>query len=119
MIVEMRNYTLKVGKLPIFLKRYEEVGLAIHLRHLGALLGYWVVDVGPLNTVTHLWGYRDPVDRAERRAALALDPAWRAFGEEVGPLFEAMDSRLLTPAPFFVERGELLLAEAIARGARG
>lgn len=109
----MRIYTLKPGKLPLFLSRYAESGLAIHRRHLGALLGYWVTDVGPLNTLVHVWGYADAEDRAARRARLAADPAWAAFGEEVAPLFVSMEARLLHPASFFAADAERLRVGAL------
>lgn len=115
MIVEQRSYTLKVAKLPEFLAAYEAEGLSIHSRHLGGLMGYYVTDVGPLNMVVHLWGYRDYADREARRQRLNADPAWHAFGARVAPLFDAQESRILVPAPFFAGPAQDLLQTAQAR----
>ncbi|MET0295412.1 MAG: NIPSNAP family protein [Phenylobacterium sp.] len=101
MIVEMRIYTLKSGKAGEFFAAYQADGLAVHTKHLGALLGYYTTEIGPLNTLVHLWGYDSHADREARRAALYSDPAWVAFGAKVSDLFSKLESRILQPAPFF------------------
>ena len=57
-------------------------GLAVQKRILGHLVGYYSVEVGPLNQVVHLWAYDSLDERAKRRAALWADPEWLAYVNE-------------------------------------
>ena len=68
MIVEMRTYTLALGATGRYFKLYGEKGLAVQKRILGHLVGYYSVEVGPLNQVVHLWAYDSLDERAKRRA---------------------------------------------------
>ena len=67
MIVEERVYRLHAKKVPEFLRIYEEYGFSVHTKILGNLIGYFTTDVGHLNQVVHLWGYKSHDDRARRR----------------------------------------------------
>jgi phytoene dehydrogenase-like protein len=97
MIVEMRIYTLSVGRLEEYVQQYRETGFALQSRHLGEPLGWYVADGGPLSQVVSLWQYRDHDDRGSRRAHLQADEAWRDYLRQVTPLFDAMENRFLTP----------------------
>jgi hypothetical protein len=101
MIVEMRTYTLALGATGRYFKLYAEKGLAVQKRILGHLVGYYSVEVGPLNQVVHLWAYETLDERAKRRAALWGDKDWLAYVAEVGPLVAAQENQILNPAPFF------------------
>jgi len=101
MIVEMRTYTLALGATGRYLKLYGEKGLAVQKRILGHLVGYYSVEVGPLNQVVHLWAYDSLDDRAKRRAELWTDKEWLAYVAEVGPLVAKQENQILNPAPFF------------------
>lgn len=102
MIVDHRTYTLIPGKLPAFLKLYEEKGLPTQTKHLGAPIGWYVsMDIGELNQVVHLWQYEDLADRAARRANLAADPAWGEYLKEGMAFMQKMENKILSPAPFF------------------
>jgi hypothetical protein len=101
MVVEERIYTLHHGKVPEYLKLYEADGRRIQLRILGCNVGYYSVDIGPQNTVVHLWAYRDIADREARRAALAADAGWQAYVPKIKPLMLVQDTRILKPAGFF------------------
>jgi hypothetical protein len=101
MIVEMRTYTLALGATGRYFKAYAEKGLAVQKRILGRLVGYYSVEVGPLNQVIHLWAYDSFEARAERRAALWADPEWLAYVREIGSLVTRQENQILTPAPFF------------------
>lgn len=100
MIVEQRTYRVKIGKIPDFLKAVETIGLPVMRRTLGGLIGYFVTEVGPLNEVVHLWAYESLEDRARRREACAAHPDWERFLGTVRPLFEHMETRVMTPASF-------------------
>jgi hypothetical protein len=101
MIVEMRTYTLALGATGRYFKLYGEKGLSVQKRILGHLVGYYGVEVGPLNQVIHLWAYDSLDERAKRRAALWADKEWLAYVAEVGGLVVKQENQILTPAPFF------------------
>jgi NIPSNAP len=101
MIIEERIYTLHHGKVPEYLKLYGEEGRAIQLRILGCNVGYYSVDIGPQNTVIHLWAYQDIADRERRRASLAVDSDWQGYLPKIKPLMLTQDTRILKPAGFF------------------
>jgi hypothetical protein len=112
MLVEERIYTLHPGKVPVYLKLYEEEGLPIQSRILPAMLGYYSTEIGPLNVIVHMWAYEDLAQRAERRARMMADPGWQAYVPKVTPLIVSQESRILTPAPFFAARLEAMLRAA-------
>jgi len=101
MIVEERMYTLHPGKAAEYLKCYEQEGLAIQRPVLGRFLGYYYTEVGALNMVIHMWAYEGFEDREKRRAALAQDPRWLAYGAKVRPLVLTQENRILRPASFW------------------
>ena len=102
MIVEMREYTLHAGEVPVYLELYEREGLAIQREILGRLVGYYATEIGDaINQVVHLWAYESFEDRAERRRRLAADPGWQAYLKKMRPMLVAQSSRLMRPAPFF------------------
>ena len=100
MIVEHRCYTLTPGKLPEFLKVYEELGAPVQVPILGNLIGAFTTDVGTLNQYIHLWGYEDFADREKRRAELAAHPDWPTYLQKAVPLIQHMESKICIPAPF-------------------
>jgi len=100
MIIEQRTYTLHPGKLPDFLKIYEEIGLPIQLRILENLIAAMTTEVGPLNQYIHLWGYESMADREARRAKLAADPDWPVYLTKAVPMFQSMENKICVPAPY-------------------
>lgn len=100
MIVEERIYTIAAGKLPFYLKTYQDMGLELQKRILGNLIGYFTTEVGPLSTLVHLWGYEDLGERDRRRALLAAEPEWGAYLEACTPLIVRMENRILVPTGF-------------------
>jgi hypothetical protein len=110
MIVEERIYTLKPGKAPEYLRLYEQEGLAIQRPILGNLVGYYSTEIGPLNTVVHMWAYEDLADRTRRRALLTADARWLAYVPKTSPLVEYQENRILNTAPFFEPMLRAMLA---------
>ena len=55
MFVEERMYRLKIGAVPEYLKHYQETGMAVQLKHLPHMVGYYFTEVGGLNSVVHMW----------------------------------------------------------------
>jgi hypothetical protein len=98
--VELRTYSFHPGKLPEFMRLYEQEGLEVQKRVLGNMVGYFTTDIGMLNQVVHLWGYEDLKQRQERRERLAADKTWQTYLAKVLPLIQTMESKILVPASF-------------------
>jgi len=101
MVVEQRTYTFLPGQATRFLQVYEAEGMAVQLRHLERLVGYYVSEIGALNQTVTLWAYDDLGERERRRRALSEDPAWQVYLEKVRPMMLAQESQILAPATFF------------------
>ena len=116
MIVEERNYTVKLAHLPEFWALYSKEGLAIQRRILGNLVGYYSTETGELNVVVHLWAYENYADREERRRKLAADPAWQAYQKKRNDLglIVKQESRILRSAQFFTPILKAMMAAAPA-----
>lgn len=84
MIVDLRTYTMVPGRLKAFLQLYEHEGLPVQRRHQGDPLGYFVTEIGTLNQVVHMWGYKSLAHREECRSALEADPDWAAYRTKSG-----------------------------------
>ena len=97
-IYELRIYRLHPGKVPAYSEAMRE-GLPVREKY-SSPVGYWSTEIGPLNTVVHLWPYRDFAHRAEVRRAFAPDPAWQATLGRLLPLIQTQESKLLVPTPF-------------------
>ena len=100
MIVEERIYTLEIGKSAEYLRLYEAEGLAVQVKILGKLVGYFTTEVGPLNQIIHMWGYESFEERMKRRAALFADEKWKSYIAKVRPFIKTQESKILIPAPF-------------------
>ena len=100
MYYEIRTYRLKNGAIPEYLKVVGEEGIAIQKRHLGALVGYFFSEIGPINEIVHIWAFESLDDRQARRAALMADPGWRAFLPKIRDLIEVADNKIMKPADF-------------------
>jgi hypothetical protein len=102
MIVDLRIYTTRPGKLAAFVKLYQDYAWDLQQKYLGRCLGWYTVAEGPLNQVVHLWAYENQGDRETRRAAMAADPAWGEYlrrSEEAG-LLVSQENRFLKPTEF-------------------
>ena len=97
-VYELRVYRLHPGKVPAYLAIMREAMPA--REKYSAPVGYWSTEIGPLNTVVHLWAYRDPNHRAETRQAALGDPTWRAAVGQVAPLIQVMENKLLIPTSY-------------------
>ena len=101
MIVEQRTYDFYPGKVPEFMRVYDDTGAReLQMRVLGHMVGYFVTELGPLNQTVHMWAYRSLDDRMARRAVLFQDPIWRTFLAQAGPLILRQESKILLPTPF-------------------
>jgi hypothetical protein len=93
---ELRVYRLHPGKVAAYSDVMREA-LPIREKH-SAPVGYWQVEIGPLNTIVHLWGYRDLAHRTEVRKGLAADQSWQEAAGRLVPLIQAQESTILVPA---------------------
>lgn len=98
MIIEERNYLVRPGAAAKYAQLWDEYGREPQVRILGNLLGFYVTEVGELNTLVYLWGYEGLDDRVKRRAELAADPDFAAFRAQVRDLLVSQTNRILTPA---------------------
>jgi len=101
-LVDVRTYRVKPGKLPQELDLYAKHGLAAQIRHLRPPLAYLHAESGDLNTIVHLWTFEDAADRIRRRAAMMSDPEWLNYlklADDAAYLVERRNS-LMVPASF-------------------
>ncbi len=102
MIVDLRIYTIRPGKLAEFVELYQKHGWPTQQRILGRCLGWYTTLEGQLNQVVHLWGYDSQADRETRRTAMAADPEWHkylAISGERG-LVASQENRMMRPSEF-------------------
>lgn len=100
MYYEIRTYRLKNGAIPAYLKVVGEEGIAIQKKHLGALIGYFFSEIGPINEIVHIWAFDSLDDRQARRAALMADPDWLNFLPKIRDLIEVAENKIMKPAAF-------------------
>jgi hypothetical protein len=95
---ELRVYRLYPGKVAAYSEAMREA-LPIREKH-STPVGYWLVEIGPLNTVVHLWGYRDLAHRSEVRRALAADTTWQTAAGRLMPLLQFQEATILVPTSY-------------------
>ena len=79
MIYDFREYTLNPGATADYMAAVKEVALPIRQKYGVKLAGWYYSDVGELNKVVHIWGFRDHAHMKEAKAQVAADPDW--FGK--------------------------------------
>jgi hypothetical protein len=100
MIVEERIYTIQAGKAKEWLDFYEQYGFPVQQRHLGPCIGFFITEIGPLNTIVHLWSYDDLAHRERARATMMQDPDWAIFVKGTPQVVIAQESRIMKPVSF-------------------
>lgn len=102
MIVDLRIYTVKPGRVTDFVAMYREHAWPLQQHYLGRCLGWYTGLEGQLNQVVHLWGYDSQADRETRRDAMNCDQAWQAYLARMGEsgLLVHTENRLLEPTDF-------------------
>lgn len=102
MLLDVRTYKCKPGRVPAQLEIYRQYGYPVQLRYMGEPLCYAVAESGELNTFTHVWVYESAADREQKRAAMAADPDWKVYltkNVEGGHLL-SQENRLMTTVAF-------------------
>jgi hypothetical protein len=95
MIYEFRTYTLKPRSLAEVEKRYGEA--YEYRKKYSPLTAFWHTEIGPLNEIIHVWGYKDLAERARVRAEAAKDANWPP---KIREFIIDQDVEVLTPFSF-------------------
>lgn len=74
MIYEVRTYDIKPRSLPEVEKRFGEA--YEHRKKLSELAAFWHTEIGPLNQIIHVWGYKDLAERDKIRTAAVASGNW-------------------------------------------
>jgi hypothetical protein len=96
-LYELRSYRCHPGQASEWLGHFKAI-LPVREKY-SRNVGLWQSEIGQLNEVVHLWGYRDLNERAAVRAKVMQDPEWQAFLAKGYPLLAEMRSVILSPAP--------------------
>merc|ERR1719400_2420091 len=93
-VYEWRTYSLVPSKVADFMALSKE---KFHLRtEHSKLLGYWTVELGGLNQVTHLWEYDSYSHRAGVRAKLGGHQQWQEeYFQKILPWLQHQDNMAL------------------------
>ena len=68
MLVDVRTYRVRSGKMPQELELYAKYGLNAQTRHLGPPLAYLYAESGDVNRLVHLSTLENAGDRASDAA---------------------------------------------------
>ena len=100
MIYEIRTYRIAPGSLAEVEQRFGE---AYETRKkFSQLTAFLHTEVGPLNEITHIWGYDDLAHRASVRAEAAKDPNWPPKIQE---FVRAQSAEIVNPFSFVPKVG--------------
>lgn len=98
MIHELRQYTLKPGKLPEYLGHAQTIGRPARGDNFGVNHGYWTTEFGALNQIWHMWSYESLNERERLRGELQKNEAWtKDYIPRIRPLIERQDIRFIKP----------------------
>jgi hypothetical protein len=102
MIIDLRIYTVKPGRVGDFVKMYHEHAWPLQVKYLDRCLGWYTGAEGQLNQIVQVWAYESQADRERRRTAMNQDPAWQAYLRRMGEsgLLLHTENRFLTPTEF-------------------
>jgi hypothetical protein len=98
MIYEIRTYRIAPGSLAEVEKRYAE-GYE-HRKKYSELTAFLHTEIGPLNEIVHIWGYKDLAERARIRAESTKDPNWPP---KIREFVQGMRSEIVLPFTFVPE----------------
>lgn len=98
MIYEIRTYRIAPGSLGEVEKRFGEA--YEHRKKYSELAAFWHTEIGPLNEIVHVWGYRDLAERARIRGEAMKDPNWPP---KLGEFIREMRSEIVVPFAFIPE----------------
>ena len=98
MIHELRQYTLKPGRMAEYLEHARTIGRPVRGDRYGVNHGYWTTEFGGLDQVWHIWSYASLDERARLRAELGHDEGWtKEYIPRIRPLIARQDIRFMHP----------------------
>ena len=95
MIYEIRTYRITPGSLGEVEKRFGEAYES--RKKYSELTAFLHTEVGSLNEIIHIWGYKDLAERARVRADAAKAPNWPP---NIGEFIQTMQSEIINAFPF-------------------
>jgi len=95
MIYEMRTYDIKPRSLPEVEKRFGEQ--YEKRKKYSELAAFWHTEIGPLNQIIHVWGYKDMDERNKIREAAVKDKAWPP---KIAEFIVSQKSEIMIPFSF-------------------
>ena len=95
MIYEIRTYRIAPGSLGEVEKRFGEA--YEYRKKYSELTAFWHTEIGPLNEIVHVWGYRDLAERERIRGEAAKEANWPP---KIGEFIREMRSETVTPFSF-------------------
>ena len=98
MIYEIRTYRIAPRSLAEVEKRYGEA--YEYRKKYSELTAFLHTEIGPLNEIVHIWGYKDLADRARIRAEAAKDANWPPKIQE---FIQELRSEVVVPFGFIPE----------------
>ncbi len=104
MIYELRVYRCLPGRLPLLIKRFDTVTLALWKRHGIRQAGFWTTYIGESNMdLTYMLAWESLAEREKVWAGFMSDPEWiqkRGESEKDGPIVANITSQFLQPTAF-------------------
>lgn len=102
MIIDLRIYTVRPGRVGDFVMMYQEYAWPLQEKYLGRCLGWYTGVEGQLNQIVQVWAYESQADRERRRREMNEDPAWKDYLRRMGEagLLVHTENRFLTPTEF-------------------
>ena len=104
MIYEMRVYRCLPGRLPLLLKRFENLTLKLWDKHGIRQAGFFTTLIGESNQeLTYILAWESLAERETKWNAFQSDPYWiagRAKSEADGQIIGIIVSQLLVPTAF-------------------
>ena len=98
MIYETRTYDLKPRSLPEVEQRF---GAAYEKRKkYSELAAFWHTEIGPLNQIIHVWGYKDLEERSRIREAAVKDGVWPP---KISEFIVSQQVQIMVPFSFMKE----------------
>src|SRR5262245_9030810 len=98
MLYEIRTYGVQPHSVPEVEKRFGEAYEA--RKKYSELAAFWHTEIGPLNQIIHVWGYKDLAERDKVRAAAVKDGAWPP---KIAEFIMSQQSDILVPFSFAPE----------------
>jgi hypothetical protein len=98
MIYEIRTYGIAPGSLAEVEKRFGE-GYEARKKY-SPLTAFLHTEIGPLNEIVHIWGYKDLAERTRIRAEASKDPNWPP---KIREFVRTMSAEIIAPFDFVPE----------------